>query len=123
MTKTPVIPIDEAKREAYSMGYERFTDVEVENGENFELSHFKEYANWANNIHPSIRALAGYEDSKGGTYTVNREVVTVEAHTLEDMPMMGEKTEAHFVESELLEAFDTGAYDAVDDREKFESLY
>lgn len=115
-----VVVIPEAKEEAYNMGYDRFQGIPEEEVYGENLSHFKEYATFCNSIHPGIRAMSGYSDSGHGTYTINGQVVTVEYP--EDRPMDGEITEATYVEQELMEAFDCGAYDAMDGKDRYERL-
>ncbi len=102
------------KEEAYKMGHDRFKDVEADI-EEFELSHFKETATWANNVAPKLRAMAGFDDSGPGTYTVHRRVAAIEPGCEEDEPAEAELTDPHDIHEELVRAFDMGAYDAVED--------
>ena len=69
---------EELLREAYEMGYTRALDVSAELPDDHdraieEVSRgFEGYtggASYANNVLPTLRAMAGYEDDGHGTYT------------------------------------------------------
>jgi hypothetical protein len=57
--------------EAYSIGYSYGpSDLPPEATlEDIDIGMFTESANYINNIAPKLRALCGYQESKGGTYT------------------------------------------------------
>jgi hypothetical protein len=78
-TDVETILIPEVMRDAYDWGYERFhlaladkrdlTDSEREEVA-INLDLYTQSAEWANNILPALRAMAGYSDPMGvGTYT------------------------------------------------------
>lgn len=115
-----VVVFPESEEKAYVMGFDRFENMDNEESEGFELGYFTESATFINNVAPSLRAMSGYSDSKGGTYQINSKVVTVKYPG--DRPMDGELTESRYVYDKLFEAFRRGVYDAVEGREKFENL-
>jgi len=118
----PVVNIDAAEEEAYEMGYDKFTGVAADVEGDFDLEHFRDSADYANNVLPSLRALAGHGDTGPGTYTVDREVAVIEYHQVEDLPAEGERAEAHHLLTELLEMWERGAYDAGEGREKYSGV-
>lgn len=107
-----------ATEEAYNMGFDRFETLAAEETEDFDLSHFKETATWANTVAPRLRAMAGFADTGPGTYTLGRTVAAVVPGCEEDEPADAEITHTDHVFRELVEAFDRGAYDAAEGREK-----
>lgn len=99
---------------AYQMGYDGFDEAPPEVDEPADaLIHFKESAEWANNVHPKLRATAGYVDSGTGTYTVPRKVIVVPDGNEHDSPMNGVQMGIGHVEDALVGAFDKGALDAM----------
>lgn len=122
MTDTvPVIVDHETRRRAYDEGYDKFSDLsDGDDTDRFDLAPYKSGAGWCNHVLPRLRAMAGHADRGHGTWTENRQIVLVDDPT--DRPMSGEKWEASGYLSELVEAFDSGAYDAVDGRDRYESL-
>lgn len=119
---TPVIVIQEAKQDAYDMGYERFEGGDTMEPDEADLAPYHSSADYANNVLPTLRSMAGHADSGHGTYTEVREVVLVEEHDLDDRPIMGQSTDAHYFMSELVEAFNHGAYDALTGEGKAEVI-
>lgn len=118
-----VVVLPEAMESAYNMAFDRFEEVEVNDccGEAaYDLSFFKETAEFANNVHPTIRSMSGYEDSGYGTYTVENRTVVV--RDPDDRPMDGELMNCTYVESDLIEAYDCGAFDAMEGNERYDSL-
>ena len=115
-----VVKIAYVEEEAYRMGYQRFEDAELpEDAEGLEsVSHFKETAKWANTIAPRLRAMAGLQDGGHGTYQIDREVAIIKPGCEEDEPAPAELTHSRAVYQEhVAEAFDRGAYDALDGRD------
>lgn len=100
--------------EAYRMGH-RFTkgmdDDTVPDDELLDLSPIKESARWANNIAPSLRAMAGYLDNGHGTYTDAREVAAILPGCEEDEPAEADLCSARDVFNALVKAWDMGAMD------------
>jgi hypothetical protein len=111
--------------EAYSMGYERFADVaDMEHGgdeSGYAVSHFKETAIWANNVAPSLRALSGMADGGHGTYQKRRDVAVIPVGSEDDVPAEASRIEADYVYDAAVNAFDAGAYDALEGNERGES--
>lgn len=116
----PVVFESDALGDAYQMGFERFDGSEATDPES--LSHFKESAMWTNNVAPKLRAMSGFQDSKGGTYQVRPEAVAVVPTGSEaDSPIQADKIEPQYVHDAVIEAFDTGAYDGLVGNEYGES--
>lgn len=110
-----------AKEEAFKLGREEFSGIQDREG--FDLSPYKSSARWANTVAPRLRAMAGFEDSTGkGTFTGNRKVAAVKPGCEEDTPAEAELVEARHIHEELVEAFDNGAFSAVDGIDKDEAL-
>lgn len=102
------------KEEAYNMGFERFEGMELEDDEEFDLAPFRDSATYANHVLPSLRAMAGFADGGKGTHTIHRQVAAVKPGCEEDEPAEAQLTDARFIFEELVEAWDCGAYDAVE---------
>jgi len=78
-TDVETILIPEVMRDAYDWGYERFHLALADEGDmtdkrreelSINLDLYTQSAEWANNILPALRAMAGYSDPMGvGTYT------------------------------------------------------
>lgn len=110
------------KEEAYNMGYDRFEGCEVESIEGFDLAPFRSSAAYANNVLPSLRAMAGAADRGAGTYTDHREVAAIKPGCEEDEPAEAELVNSRYIFDELLEAWDMGAYDGALGKERGEGL-
>jgi len=118
----PVVKIDDAKEQAYDTGYDKFSEVPVDDPETFDLEGFRDSADYANNVLPSLRALAGHEDGVYGTWTGDRDVAILEAHQEDDVPAKCVVTMASDLLDELLEAWERGAYDAANGEERYATL-
>lgn len=105
--------------DAYKMGYNRFDGVETGLPDDAEpdLSGFRSSAAYANNTLPTLRAMAGFADSKGGTYTVERQVAAIKDGHEEDTPAEADLLSSRHVLDRLMEAWESGAYDAMEGRE------
>lgn len=112
-----VVVFPEALEDAYREGYKRFATTAGETVEQpgEALSGFKEYAEWANHVAPSLRASAGYADTGHGTYTYERQVALVDYP--DDRPMEATLVSSEWVFRQLVDAFDRGAYDSMDSKE------
>jgi len=112
-----VVKPDYQIEEAYQMGHDEFGDMDIDGDpdEEFEFGHFTDSARWANHILPSLRAMAGYADSAGGTYTVERQIAAIKPGCEEDEPADAELMEGRHLFDRLVDAYRTGAYDAVED--------
>lgn len=103
------------KEKAYNLGHSRFEDMDLPEGEDPEIHHFKESAKWANTVAPRLRAMAGFEDSKGGTYTKHRQVAAIKPGCEDDEPAEAELVDARHIYEELVDAWDMGARDGLED--------
>lgn len=110
-----VVVLPEAVEEAYRMGYGRFVDA-PQDAHGRDLSHYKESARYINHVAPKLRSMAGHADSGMGTYTDTRQVALVEYP--DDRPMEAELSDSRTVYRMLVDAWDRGAYDALDDNEQ-----
>ena len=104
-----------ALEEAYRMGHDEFSDLRGEETENFEFRYFTDTARWANHILPKLRAMAGYADTAGGTYTDERRIAAIHPGCEEDTPAEARLIDGHHLFRSLVDAYRTGAYDAVED--------
>lgn len=126
MTETvKVVDLHQTKEDAYERGYLRFEDAEVEHPEEWGFHYFTESAEWANNVLPKLRAMAGYDDTEdggvyAGTYQVERRVVLVEEPR--DEPAEGDIINGRYLHDELVDCYRDGANDAALGREKGTSL-
>jgi hypothetical protein len=121
-------------REAYDMGYDRFEGSVPEDDPNpservstftpsERISMFTESATYTNSIKPKLRALSGYVDSGTGTYTVPRSVVVVPPESEDDRPMNGKNVDIAYACDRIVEAWRSGALDAIDaDRDHGDGL-
>jgi len=84
------------ENEAWEIGYSQGPDAldGIDEVEQIDISMFTESAHYINNIAPKLRALCGYQDTKGGTYT--------------DVPC---DTAFHIFNEGALMAFQEGYYD------------
>lgn len=112
-----VVVLPEAKEEAYNMGYDEFSGIEADNPEDTDLAPFRDSARYCNHILPRLRAMSGFFDRGHGTYQEGGKVVVVDYPG--DRPMGGEITETRYVLDEIIEAWDTGAYDALDGYDRY----
>ena len=111
----PVVNLDAAAENAYWDGYDRFEDYgQQDPQERIDLSYFKESAQWANIVAPSLRCAAGREDRYGkGTWTGYRPVVVIRWHDVDDEPANGVLADAHHITEVLIDWWERGAYDAL----------
>lgn len=119
-----VIPEAEVLDEAYSMGYDRFSGAGTvgEESDPFEaLNAFKEYAQFSDNVLPSLRALSGYVDSGPGTYTVEREAVVVPVGSGDDLPRDGQHIGVQFIHEKVTDSWERGAMDALEGNDRGEN--
>lgn len=108
-----------ATEEAYNMGYDRFEGVADEEEDIiWDFHHFTETAEYANNVAPDLRAMAGHADSGPGTYTINRKVAAIKEGCEEDEPAEAALIDARHVFEELVDAYRKGATDAAHGRER-----
>lgn len=118
----PVVNLDKQAEQAYRMGYREmagFGDAFLgdRDGEKLpaDLSAFKSGANWANNINPKLRCMAGNADPTGmGTWTGERPVVVLRAHEVDDEPAPGTLVDSAHISRLLVDWWDRGAYDAME---------
>lgn len=104
------------KEKAYELGFDEFKNTDIPSSDELELHHFKETAKWANIVSPRLRAMAGFSDRSGrGTYKEHRQVAAIKPGCEEDQPAEAELVDAREIFHELVDAWETGARDAVDD--------
>lgn len=103
--------------EAYAMGYDEFSGVEVEQ---FDLEGFHGTARWDSHLLPRLRALSGYGDRGHGTYTEDREVVVIPVGNEDDHPAEAHSMNATHVLNAAVEQFTHGAHDAAENEERGE---
>jgi hypothetical protein len=97
--------------QAYDMGYNEFDGMlEAESAEDFDFSHFTQYARWANHILPKLRSMSGFSDRGHGTYTEENNVVLVDEP--DDEPADGLLMECHHFHEDVVDEYRRGAYDA-----------
>lgn len=107
-----------AVEEAYNMGYSKFSGTDTDESGRVDLAPYHSTADYANNVLPRLRAMAGYADAGHGTYQEHRKVAAVDAGCEEDEPAEAELREASHIFNSLVDAFNNGAYDAIEGREK-----
>lgn len=113
----PVVRDPTAVKAAYKDGFNRFDRAVVEEADDpmTAVAHFKETARWANHVAPQLRAAAGFDDAGGmGTYTAGRVVAVLDVALEDDGPAAADVMRAGDVYTALVEAFDLGAYAALD---------
>lgn len=107
------------KEQAYNKGYDRFEGAEdIPDDEEVRLDGFTQSATYANHVLPGLRSMAGYDDSGPGTYTIERQVAAIMPGCEEDEPAEAELVSSNYVFEELVDAWRSGAYDALDGRER-----
>lgn len=102
----PLINREKVIEDAYHAGYNRFHDSDTV--EEPDMSFFHDSATYANHVLPDLRAKAGYADSAGGTYTVEREIAMTDymAETVEII-------DSYHLFDTLVSAWNRGAEDAL----------
>jgi hypothetical protein len=100
--------------EAYCAGYERFDGGPTDAEPHEALSHYRETATWANIVAPFLRALSGYGETAGGTYTDNREVAVIPEGDGDDHPAEATVVDGKHVYDAVQTAWDRGAADAME---------
>jgi|APHM01.1.fsa_nt_gi hypothetical protein len=118
-TDTVVVKPHYRTEDAYDKGYDRFEDAETLHGEEPDLSHFYSSATHANHVLPSLRAMAGFEDTAGGCYTKEREVAVIHPGCEEDEPAPADLMSSQYVFEHYFEAWQMGAYDALEGRDRY----
>lgn len=116
-----VIVADRSEEQAYELGYERFDAVDVDEDE-IDLEGFRSGAEYANHVLPSLRALAGFEDSGYGTYQEGGEIAIVDEANLDDDPIQGASWTASDYLNVLVNRWHDGARDAIRGEEYGASL-
>lgn len=103
--------------QAYQMGHQTGHDardtVDADIGPE-DLSHFKETAQWANNVAPELRAMSGFSDHGHGTYTDGGKVAAIDPGCEEDEPADAELIDAQHLFDKVVEAYDTGYLDGAE---------
>lgn len=121
---TNVVVADRVESQAYLLGYKRFEDMAEDEDDEFvvDLDGFRQGSEYANHVLPDLRALAGHNDAGHGTYRVGGEIVIVDEADLDDDPIAGEVWTAEEYLSVLVDRWHDGARDALEGREKGDSL-
>jgi len=115
MTETiPVIREAEALDEAEAMGRAHFADLPGDVADVADPAHVTDSAWWANHELPRLRAMSGYADRHGGTFTEVREVAVIPDGCEDDRPAEADVTTSDRLHEELVSAWFEGAYQAID---------
>lgn len=120
-TNVAVVKPYYAIEEAYTNGYDRFHEADLPEDEEPTLDHFYGTAAHANIVLPNLRSMAGYDDTGPGTYTVDRKVAAIEPGCEEDDQAPAELVSASTVFDTLFQAWQLGAYDALNGDDRYES--
>jgi len=116
---TKVVVLPEAKESAYNMGFNCFE--ESHDVDDYWFTHYTESAEWANSKLPTLRCMAGYEDSMDrGTYHGYQEVAIVAFP--DDRPMDADLVNSHYVLDELIDQFRAGAHDKLHGNDQYETF-
>jgi len=125
-TDVETILIPEVMRDAYDWGYERFHLALADEGDmtdkrreelSINLDLYTQSAEWANNILPALRAMAGYSDPMGvGTYnTLEGDLEVIDPERYEDRDVKRIEGRAEDIAPEILDGlvdeFFQGAWD------------
>ena len=108
----PVVEMPDALDNAEHMGFRRFRGMDIDNPQEIDVSHFHDSSTYANYTLPTLRSMAGYDDSGYGTNQINQLVIAVDEP--EDSPAEGQVLASHQVLDELIEAWHEGAYKALE---------
>lgn len=121
-----IVVADRAEEQAYNEGYERFDPGDAhEVRADVDLEGFRSGAEYANQVLPTLRELAGHADRLNtGTYTGNEEIVIVDEADLEsdECVFEGDEYDASGYLSTLVGRWHDGARDALEGRERGASL-
>lgn len=119
MTDTiPVVEEAELLDKTYQLGFEELSGGDPVERPHEALSHFKEWAHYANTVRPRIRAMCGFSDNFGGTYQDRPDKVAVIPVGSEmDEPKEAELWDPRHVLKAAKESFDKGALDAIEQKE------
>ncbi|UBF22792.1 hypothetical protein M1M38_gp099 [Halorubrum tailed virus 27] len=114
-----IINIDDVRTAAFELGFGRFKDMDPVDPETFDVSHFTETAEYANNVAPILRQLSGFGDVHGGTYQKHRDVLVINQDEADELA-----ADAGFIDADMIwspELFDDihdswleGVYEAVE---------
>jgi len=105
----------EAKGEAYSRGYDRFSGMEADLAADTDPSRITDSAVWTNHIAPTLRCMAGFRDAGFGTWQVDGPIALVADGDEGDEPADAEIIQAGDFHGEVVDAWYQGAYAAIDD--------
>jgi hypothetical protein len=108
-----VVKIDYKEEEAHRMGYAEFKGHDTATDPEVDPYFITDSARWANVIQPQLRAMAGFDDSGVGTYTISRDVAAINPGTEEDEPSTAQLMAAQRVLELLNKAYFDGAHDAL----------
>lgn len=107
-----VVVSHEAVGIAYHYGYNTVPPA-IDDYDPSAPDYHKDSAVWANTRAPHLRATAGLADAGHGTYQVDRLVALVDAP--DDRPMEADLIDASVVFDSLVDAYDRGRRDALND--------
>ena len=110
-----VVKADYVLEEAYRMGHNEFSDFELDDDEEADLSGFKSYARWANVLAPRLRAMSGAADHGHGTFQDHRQVAVIRSGCEEDEPAEADLMDSRHVYEAVVSAWDMGALDGATD--------
>lgn len=92
-----IINIDETQAQAFELGFWRFYDMDPVPVEEFDIGFFTESAEYANNVAPILRQLAGHEDGGYGTFTQKRDVLVIDNDDADELA-----TDAGFIDADMV---------------------
>ena len=109
--------------EAYEMGHSEFSPLDPPEDDQMDLAPFKDGARWCNSLLPTLRSMAGFDDSGPGTYTIERKVAAIHPGCEEDEPAEAVLVPSQRVFDCLIEAWRDGAHDAMAGRDRDPGSY
>jgi len=105
----------DAKDEARSMGYRRYADMPAADIVASWPLEYASHGSWDTHILPTLRCLSGYDDAGYGTYQQRQDVALIEDGDEADMPTDAVVLSSSWVLDELVDAWYSGAHQAVCD--------
>jgi hypothetical protein len=105
----------DAHDEAFSMGYRRYADMTAKEIVVSWPIHYTEHGSWDSHIYPTLCCLAGYGDRGHGTYQERQDVALIRDGDERDMPADAVVLDSAAVLDPIVDAWTSGAHQAVCD--------